>query len=268
MAKFYFSKNPEALDFLKNEYAILGAARFITAFEKRFGHRLTTSALSCAVRFYKVEIGYAPPGYYSIDEVCMLSGASPSALKLQLDKRRFKCRIVNRRRFIPESEIDKIIAFYEPFATPPWPAITSPEACKILGCDRSTISSIAKQGLIDACKIRGKWHVRESHVRWGLAQLRKGNVKIRWNLLRREECPDAPWEAYPLDVAAKILGLKGPEGLRASVAAGALPSFTKDRRYYVPKVAVDLAAKLRRQTGKRLLWRKVIEILREQNIFL
>jgi hypothetical protein len=267
MARFYFSRNPEAVAFLRNDYNLLGIDRFINAFEKRFGHRLTRHAVICAAYRYGVTFE-APPGYYSIQEACEISGASEASLKVKLSSNHFKSKKVNRRRVIPESEIDKIIAYYQPFAAPPWPALSSPEACKLLGCDKSTICYLAKRGVIDACKIRGVWYVRESHVRWGLAQLRKGNVKIRWNLLRREECPGAPWEAYPLDVATKILGLKCEATLRASIKIGTLPSFTKDRRYYVPKAAVDLAARLRRETGKRVLWVKVIERLRKENIFL
>ena len=162
-------------------------------FDKHFGIKLTSSSVKQAAITQEVT-RYAPPGWYTVQEVAYIFGVTPENLHIRIKKGTVKGNKFGGNRYlISEDEMKRLEKYY--FETKiPWPAYTVEEAVKRLGFSSSaSINQPAKRGYIESISIRRNRYVRKSDIEWGLAQMRdKGFTKIPWYKLHEEKQKNVP----------------------------------------------------------------------------
>lgn len=170
--------------FFVEHYTLLGPVKFAERFNQEFRRRFTPHR--CTVIASRLGVsGYTPEGHYSIQQVAYLTGAPHSTIKMWMRKGMFKGVKAGRYWFIPENQIDKIVAWVNPERAP-WPTMSTQEASNIIGITRPRICEAARLGHIDCMKIGKDLFVRKSHIEAAARYMKqKGTIKVPWSKLKK-----------------------------------------------------------------------------------
>lgn len=266
MSKRGFKITPEHLAFFHDKYVTFGPRIFVEKFAKEFGLKMTYHRARSIASKHGISGYHAPPGFYTVAEAAYLLNIGKKVLEQRILNNTLKTRHVGRRHFISEEDFDKLHQYYS-FKEPPWPALTTKEAAKILGVRATSLCHAVKKGHLLGIKIQAIWYLNKEQILWGAKYAKEtGNVCIPWSLYNRQrisvsKAPMFPWECITTIEAAKVLGLKQNTAVWAAWKRGSLEGVMYKNKLYVRKETIYKLKELREKSGSHVDWHVATEEL-------